>query len=125
MTYLRDNNFDLLLAEGAEYLLMDPPRFMLASSLKLTFKGRLDIREVALDDVCRKIDLHPNRLCLIAALLGRKHVCLCINGDFVGNFLLTQDDLKPLHDELMVHAPLEQKVVRLLDKWMVNIWCHF
>uniref|UniRef100_A0A914UT71 Constitutive coactivator of PPAR-gamma-like protein 1 n=1 Tax=Plectus sambesii TaxID=2011161 RepID=A0A914UT71_9BILA len=95
MTFLRDNHFDVLLAEGAEYLFMDPPRFMFASSLKLTFKGRLDVREIALDDVCRKFDLHPNRLALVAALLG--------------NFLVSQKDLKPLHDELMVLAPADQK----------------
>ena len=70
MTFIRDNHFDVLVAEGAEYLFMDPPRFMFSTSLKLTFKGKLEVQELAVDDLCRHIDLHPNRLCLVAALLG-------------------------------------------------------
>lgn len=70
MGFLRQNDYDALLVEGAEYAFFDPPRYFLAESLKLTFRGNLDAKELILDEAAKQLDLHPNRFSLFAALLG-------------------------------------------------------
>lgn len=70
ISFLRDHDFDGVIAEGAEYAFFDPPRFFSAERLKLTFRGSLETRELILDEVAKLLNLHPIRFCLLAALLG-------------------------------------------------------
>lgn len=70
MSFLRHNNYDALLVEGVEYAFFDPPRYFSAESLKLTFRGNLDTKELILDEVAKQLDLNPNRFSLFGALLG-------------------------------------------------------
>jgi hypothetical protein len=70
IAYLRENGFDGLLAQEADYAIFDPPRFYSAHSLKLKFSGNLITREYVMDEVAKGLDLHPNRFCVFGALLG-------------------------------------------------------
>lgn len=95
MAFLRDNDFDAIVGEGAEYAFFDPPRYFSSEHLKLTFRGSLETRELILDEVAKQLNLHPNRFCLFAAMLGEiwekwcfvcEFFCRCggRNGVFLG-----------------------------------------
>lgn len=71
IAYCRENQMFGLIAQDAEYAIFDPPRYFSAENLKLTFKGNLETKEYIMDEVAKSLDLHPNRFCLFAALLGR------------------------------------------------------
>ncbi|XP_037087602.1 constitutive coactivator of PPAR-gamma-like protein 1 homolog [Pollicipes pollicipes] len=86
MAFCRDNNYHGVMAEDAEYIMCNPPRFFSAKQMKLTYKGSLETKEFILNEVARGLDLQPNRFCLLAALLG--------------NYLLTEDELAEFHDQL-------------------------
>lgn len=83
IAFCRENGFHGLMAEDAEYAIFDPPRYFSSAQLKLTYKGSLETREFILDEVARGLNLHPNRFCVLAALLG--------------NYLLSEEDLAPFH----------------------------
>ncbi|CAN7937173.1 unnamed protein product [Ixodes hexagonus] len=86
IAFCRENNFHGLMAEDAEYAVFDPPRYFSSAQLKLTYKGSLETREFILDEVARSLNVNPNRVCILAALLG--------------NYLLTEEDLAPFHRSL-------------------------
>lgn len=86
IAFCRENNFHGLMAEDAEYAVFDPPRYFSSEQLKLTYKGSLETREFILDEVAKCLNLHPNRFCILAALLG--------------NYLLTEEDLLSFHKVL-------------------------
>ena len=70
IAYCRESNLNGLLAQDADYVIFDPPRYFSANHLKLTFKGSLETQEYIVDELAKVIDLHPKRFCLLAALLG-------------------------------------------------------
>ena len=72
IAYCRENSLQGLLVQDADYAIFDPPRLFSSHHLKLTFKGALETKEYVLDEVAQKIDLHPKRFCIVAALLGNK-----------------------------------------------------
>ncbi|CAH1784990.1 unnamed protein product [Owenia fusiformis] len=80
IAYCRENNFNGIIAEDAEYAIFDPPRYFSSHNLKLTYKGCLESKEFIMDEVAQKMDLHPNRFCVFAALLG--------------NHILAEEDLR-------------------------------
>lgn len=86
IAFCRENGFHGLMAEDAEYAIFDPPRYFSSEQLKLTYKGSLETREFILDEVARSLNLHPNRFCILAALLG--------------NYMLSEEDLAPFHRSL-------------------------
>ena len=71
MSFLQENKFHALVAEGAEYMFCAPPRLFSSSSLKLTFKRSLEVKELNLEAMAKSINLPPNRLCLIPAMLDK------------------------------------------------------
>lgn len=50
------------------------------------FQGSLETKEFILDEVAKGLNLNPNRFCVLAALLG--------------NFLLTDADLREFHKRI-------------------------
>jgi hypothetical protein len=87
----RENGFDGLVARDADYAIFDPPRYFSANLLKLTFKRDLQTTEYVLDTVAKALDLHPERFCLVGALLG--------------NHILTDAELKEFHESIVVVDP--------------------
>lgn len=86
MSYLRRNNYHGLMADDPEYIVFDPPRYFSSVQLKLTFKGCLETKEYILNEVTRCLNLHPSRICVVAALLG--------------NHIITDSDLASFHRAL-------------------------
>ena len=70
MSFIREHDFDAVVGEGAEYAFFDPPRYFSSEHMKLTFRGSLETRELILDEVAKQLNLHPNRFCLLSAMLG-------------------------------------------------------
>ncbi|XP_013781328.1 constitutive coactivator of PPAR-gamma-like protein 1 homolog [Limulus polyphemus] len=91
IAFCRENNFHGLLAEDAEYIIFDPPRYFSSEQLKLTYKGSLETKEFILNEVAQNLNLQENRFCIFAALLG--------------NYLLTEEDLTPFHHYLCPDQP--------------------
>uniref|UniRef100_T1INJ6 Constitutive coactivator of PPAR-gamma-like protein 1 n=1 Tax=Strigamia maritima TaxID=126957 RepID=T1INJ6_STRMM len=96
IAYCRENAFHGLMAEDAEYAIFDPPRYFSSEQLKLTYKGSLETKEFILDEVAKGLDLHPNRFCVFAALLG--------------NYLLTEDDLADFYQVICPEFKLSQSI---------------
>ncbi|GFY43068.1 constitutive coactivator of PPAR-gamma-like protein 1 homolog [Trichonephila inaurata madagascariensis] len=86
MSYLKKYNYHGLLADDPEYIIFDPPRYFSSVQLKLTFKGCLETKEYILNEVTRCLNLHPSRICIVAALLG--------------NHILSESDLATFHRSL-------------------------
>lgn len=91
IAFCRDNNYHGLMAEDAEYIIFDPPRYFSASQLKLTYKGSLETKEFILNEVAKGMDLQSNRFCVLAALLG--------------NYFLNDEDLVPFYRTLTPEHP--------------------
>ncbi|KAG5307878.1 F120A protein, partial [Acromyrmex insinuator] len=79
IAYCRENNYNGLIADDAEYAAFDPPRYFSSEQLKLTYKGSLDTKEYMLSELTRALNIPSDRLCILAALLG--------------NYILTENDL--------------------------------
>ncbi|GIX67600.1 constitutive coactivator of PPAR-gamma-like protein 1 homolog [Caerostris extrusa] len=87
ISYLKKYNYHGLLADDPEYIIIfDPPRYFSSVQLKLTFKGCLETKEYILNEVTRCLNLHPSRICIVAALLG--------------NHILSELDLATFHHSL-------------------------
>ncbi|GIY76867.1 hypothetical protein CDAR_513192 [Caerostris darwini] len=86
ISYLKKYNYHGLLADDPEYIIFDPPRYFSSVQLKLTFKGCLETKEYILNEVTRCLNLHPSRICIVAALLG--------------NHILSELDLATFHHSL-------------------------
>lgn len=96
IAYCRENACDGLVAEDAEYAIFDPPRYFSSEQLKLTYKGSLETKEFILNEVAKGLDLHPNRFCVFAALLG--------------NYLLTEEDLLDFYKTICPEAKNKQVI---------------
>ncbi|XP_076684102.1 constitutive coactivator of PPAR-gamma-like protein 1 homolog isoform X3 [Andrena cerasifolii] len=94
IAYCRENNFNGLIADDAEYAAFDPPRYFSSEQLKLTYKGSLDTKEYMLPELLKALNIHSDRLCLLAALLG--------------NYILTEQDLADFYKKLNVNTNLNK-----------------
>ncbi|KAK8739831.1 hypothetical protein OTU49_003219 [Cherax quadricarinatus] len=110
IAFCRENNYHGLMAEDAEYIIFDPPRYFSSHQLKLTYKGSLETKEFILDEVAKGLGLQRNYFCLLAALLG--------------NYLLTETDLRDFYVSLIPGYDKQQTpqedVIRAVVKFIVN-----
>ncbi|XP_071522180.1 constitutive coactivator of PPAR-gamma-like protein 1 homolog isoform X3 [Panulirus ornatus] len=110
IAFCRENNYHGLMAEDAEYIIFDPPRYFSSHQLKLTYKGSLETKEFILDEVAKGLGLQRNYFCLLAALLG--------------NYLLTEADLRDFYASLIPGYDKQQTpqedVIRAVVKFIVN-----
>ncbi|KAK3851415.1 hypothetical protein Pcinc_041934 [Petrolisthes cinctipes] len=110
IAFCRENNYHGLMAEDAEYIIFDPPRYFSSHQLKLTYKGSLETKEFILDEVARGLGLQRNYFCLLAALLG--------------NYLLTEADLKDFYTSLIPgydkQQTAQEDLIRAVVKFIVN-----
>ncbi|XP_050430295.1 constitutive coactivator of PPAR-gamma-like protein 1 homolog isoform X2 [Adelges cooleyi] len=79
ITYCRQYKFHGLMADDAEYLAFDPPRFFSAHSLKLTRQQTLEAKEYVVSRLIEDLKLSKDKLCALLSLLG--------------NFVLPQHEL--------------------------------
>jgi hypothetical protein len=100
--FLRENGYQGIVADSAEYCIFDPPRYFSAKSLKLTLKMTVESKEIVMDEVARTLDLNPNRFSLLAALIG--------------NHVLTTADLASFHTKLIpdLEADKDNRTVRII-----------
>lgn len=110
IAFCRENNYHGLMAEDAEYIIFDPPRYFSSHQLKLTYKGSLETKEFILDEVARGLGLQRNYFCLLAALLG--------------NYLLTETDLRDFYAALIQgydrQTTSQEDIIRAVVKFIVN-----
>ncbi|XP_014260840.1 constitutive coactivator of PPAR-gamma-like protein 1 [Cimex lectularius] len=88
IAYCRENMCHAILADDAEYVAFNPPRYFSARHLKLTYKGTLESKEYIIAEVMKGLELTQEQLCVLAALLG--------------NFLLPESELSDLYKKLNV-----------------------
>ncbi len=86
MSFCWENGYHGIMADDAEYAVVNPPRYFSAKSLKMTFQFEISTVEYVLDEVAKSLDLNPNRFCLLGALLG--------------NHILPAKDLREFHYKL-------------------------
>lgn len=77
--YCKQYKFHGLMADDAEYLAFDPPRFFSAHSLKLTMRQTLEAKEYIVPQLIEDLKLSKDKLCALLSLLG--------------NFVLPQPEL--------------------------------
>uniref|UniRef100_A0A224XIS9 Putative constitutive coactivator of ppar-gamma-like protein 1 log isoform x1 n=1 Tax=Panstrongylus lignarius TaxID=156445 RepID=A0A224XIS9_9HEMI len=86
IAYCRENSCHAIVADDAEYIAFNPPRYFSARHLKLTYKGTLESNEYIIAELMKGLNLTPEQLCVVAALLG--------------NFLLPESELMDLYQKL-------------------------
>ena len=75
------------MTDNGEFAFFNPPRIFSAHELKLSFCQELVTTEWIIDEAAKSLDLNPNRLGLVAALLGCQ--------------VLKSSDLKEFHEKLV------------------------
>ncbi|XP_044007486.1 constitutive coactivator of PPAR-gamma-like protein 1 homolog isoform X2 [Aphidius gifuensis] len=88
--YCRDNNYNGLIADDAEYIAFDPPRYFSSEQLKLTYKGSLETKEYLIPEVIKSLGIQADRLCILTALLG--------------NFILSEQELNDFYKKLSINS---------------------
>ncbi|XP_023290727.1 constitutive coactivator of PPAR-gamma-like protein 1 homolog isoform X2 [Orussus abietinus] len=106
IAYCRENNFNGLIADDAEYAAFDPPRYFSSEQLKLTYKGSLDTKEYIISEIMKALNLSSDRLCILAALLG--------------NYLLTEQDLVDFYKKLNINTNSSKMTVEQMIKAIAN-----
>ncbi|KOC61607.1 Constitutive coactivator of PPAR-gamma-like protein 1 like protein [Habropoda laboriosa] len=106
IAYCRENNFNGLIADDAEYAAFDPPRYFSSEQLKLTYKGSLDTKEYILPELLKALNIPSDRLCLLSALLG--------------NYILTEHDLTDFYKKLNLNTNLNKVNVEHTIKTIAN-----
>ncbi|XP_031778257.1 constitutive coactivator of PPAR-gamma-like protein 1 homolog isoform X1 [Nasonia vitripennis] len=86
IAFCRESSYHGLIADDAEYAVFDPPRYFSSEQLKLTYKGSLDTKEYLTSELLKGLNLQPERLCILAALLG--------------NHILTESDLADFYKKI-------------------------
>uniref|UniRef100_A0A1B6BZX8 Constitutive coactivator of PPAR-gamma-like protein 1 homolog n=1 Tax=Clastoptera arizonana TaxID=38151 RepID=A0A1B6BZX8_9HEMI len=107
IAYCRENNFHGLIADDAEYAAFDPPRYFSARQLKLTYKGSLESKEYILSELIKGLAITPDRLCILAALLG--------------NYILPENDLGDVYKKAGIIQPPGKIPVEELVKGIANL----
>ncbi|KAL7643504.1 UNVERIFIED_CONTAM: hypothetical protein RMT77_005486 [Armadillidium vulgare] len=110
IAFCRENNYHGLMAEDAEYIIFDPPRYFSSHQLKLTYKGSLETKEFILDEIAKGLNLPRNYFCFLATLLG--------------NYLLSEDDLHDFYGTLIPgydkNQNTEEELIRAVVKFITN-----
>jgi len=70
VTYCRENKVTGIIGNSAEYLIFGHIRYFSADTFKLKYSGSILTEEYLAEGLARKIDCHPQRFCVLAALLG-------------------------------------------------------
>jgi len=70
VTYCRKNAVTGIIGHSAEYLIFAQIRYFSAEKLKLKFSGSMLTEEYLADGLAKKVYCHPQRFCILAALLG-------------------------------------------------------
>ena len=71
MSFCWENGYHGVMSDDGEYALFNPPRYFSAHDIKLSLQQHdVTTTEYLIDDVCKNLDLNPNRFCLLATLLG-------------------------------------------------------
>ena len=71
MSFCWENGYHGVMSDDGEYALFNPPRCFSAHDIKLSLQQHdVTTTEYLIDDVCKNLDLNPNRFCLLATLLG-------------------------------------------------------
>lgn len=87
MAYCQEFDFHGLLADDAEYAVLDPSRYFSSEHLKLTYKGSLETKEYMVSVMAKHLQLQTDQLCILAALLG--------------NFLMPEAELQDIHKRVL------------------------
>ncbi|XP_032680714.1 constitutive coactivator of PPAR-gamma-like protein 1 homolog [Odontomachus brunneus] len=106
IAYCRENNYNGLIADDAEYAAFDPPRYFSSEQLKLTYKGSLDTKEYILSELTKALNIPSDRLCILAALLG--------------NYILTENDLADFYKKLNISTNINKTSVEQTIKTIAN-----
>ncbi|XP_065201519.1 constitutive coactivator of PPAR-gamma-like protein 1 homolog isoform X3 [Planococcus citri] len=110
IAYCRENNFHGIITDDAEYIAFDPPRLFSASKFKLKFKGTLESREFIISELTKELQLTNEKLCVLVALLG--------------NYLLTDQDLRDVYKKAGIDLSNEnnaESVVKKLAKFVNDV----
>jgi len=78
VTYCRENRLTGVIGNSAEYLIFGQIRYFSAEKFKLKYSGSMLTEEYLAEGLARKLDCHPQRFCVLAALLGWLLFCVCI-----------------------------------------------
>jgi len=70
VTYCRENTVAGVIGNSAEYLIYGQIRYFSAEKFKLKYSGSIQTEEYLAEGLARKLDCHPQRFCVLAALLG-------------------------------------------------------
>ncbi|KAF7387471.1 hypothetical protein HZH68_013148 [Vespula germanica] len=106
IAYCRENNFNGLIADDAEYAAFDPPRYFSSEQLKLTYKGSLDTKEYIIPELLKALNIPADRLCLLAALLG--------------NYILTENNLLDFYKKLNINTNTNKTSIEQMIKTIAN-----
>ncbi|KAL2731377.1 constitutive coactivator of PPAR-gamma-like protein 1 [Vespula squamosa] len=106
IAYCRENNFNGLIADDAEYAAFDPPRYFSSEQLKLTYKGSLDTKEYIIPELLKALNIPADRLCLLAALLG--------------NYILTENNLLDFYKKLNINTNTNKTSIEQTIKTIAN-----
>ncbi|KAI4479427.1 PREDICTED: constitutive coactivator of PPAR-gamma-like protein 1 homolog isoform X1 [Polistes canadensis] len=106
IAYCRENNFNGLIADDAEYAAFDPPRYFSSEQLKLTYKGSLDTKEYIIPELLKALNIPADRLCLLAALLG--------------NYILTENNLLDFYKKLNINTNTNKTSVEQTIKTLAS-----
>jgi len=70
VTYCRQHNVTGIIGNSAEYLIFGQIRYFSAEKFKFKYSGSMLTEEYLAEGLAKKIDCHPQRFCVLAALLG-------------------------------------------------------
>ena len=70
VTYCRENNVTGIIGNSPEYLIYGHIRYFSGEKFKLKYSGSITTEEYLAEGLAKKIDCHPQRFCILAALLG-------------------------------------------------------
>jgi len=71
VTYCRKHNITGVIGSSAEYLIFGHMRYFSADKFKLKYSGSILTEEYLAEELAKKIDCHPQRFSIFAALLGQ------------------------------------------------------
>ncbi|XP_050304271.1 constitutive coactivator of PPAR-gamma-like protein 1 isoform X2 [Anthonomus grandis grandis] len=107
IAYCREYGFHGLLADDSEYAAFDPPRYFSSEHLKMTYKGSIETKEYMLSVLTKALNITPDQVCVMAALLG--------------NFLLPEAELQDLYKKINLTRKDEnssEQVVKTLAEYV-------
>uniref|UniRef100_A0A8D8TL97 Constitutive coactivator of PPAR-gamma-like protein 2 n=1 Tax=Cacopsylla melanoneura TaxID=428564 RepID=A0A8D8TL97_9HEMI len=70
LQYMAESGNTGLVADDAEYVAFQPPRYFSSKQLKLRFKGNIETKEYMTKELLKGLELPKDRLCVLISLLG-------------------------------------------------------